>query len=311
MLKGIDISNWQAGLDIQTNKPGFVIVKATEGTSYVDKTCDGFVQTCIKNAIPFGFYHFARNGAAVTEATAFRNNTNGYEGLGIPVLDLEVNNGNDWLETWCRTYWKLTGVYPWVYLSSDYVNNKGYGTDWVREHCGLWLAGYPKRYTTYPADTKCPYNHSGWTLAAWQFTDKLTYGGMSVDGDVFYGDESAWKAYAGASANASGGSMSGSGSFGGASVSTSGDTLGPTDLWKLARRVVNGEFGAGESRKAALGSTYETVQGMVTLLMNGSDNALAQVVLTGAMGDGSTRKYILGGRYTAVQARVNVLMRRR
>ena len=102
VLKGIDISNWQAGFDISAAQPGFVIAKATEGTTYVDRYCDGFIQDCIKLDIPFGFYHFARFNDAASEAKFFYDNTKGYVGKGIPILDFEVTNTNEWLETWCR-----------------------------------------------------------------------------------------------------------------------------------------------------------------------------------------------------------------
>ena len=42
MLRGIDISNWQAGLDADAVFPNvdFVICKATEGVGFVDGYCD-------------------------------------------------------------------------------------------------------------------------------------------------------------------------------------------------------------------------------------------------------------------------------
>lgn len=45
MLKGIDISNWQGGLDLTALRGvDFAIMKATEGTSFVDPYCDPWVQ---------------------------------------------------------------------------------------------------------------------------------------------------------------------------------------------------------------------------------------------------------------------------
>lgn len=39
-LNGIDISGWQKGIDM-TKVPGdFVIIKATQGTKYVNDDCD-------------------------------------------------------------------------------------------------------------------------------------------------------------------------------------------------------------------------------------------------------------------------------
>ena len=299
MLKGIDISNWQKGFSLADTKPGFVIVKATEGLTFTDKCCDGFVQNAIKLDIPFGYYHFARSNDATKEATYFYNQTKGYTGKGIPVLDFEVLNSNSWLETWCKTYHELSGVYPLVYMNSDYINNRGYGTDWVKSHCGLWLAGYPKAYTAYPVNSTCPYKHAGWTLAAWQFTSSLAMGGMSIDGNFFYGDAMAWGKYAGSSTNASANT----------NTSVTETKLSALQVWQYARRVLNGEFGNGSARKAALGSNYDTVQSAVNMLVNGTDKALAQIVLTGTMGNGQTRKNILGSRYAKVQAQVNKLVK--
>ena len=290
VLKGIDISNHQKGFSLDTTKPDFVIVKATEGLGLVDKYCDGFVQDAIRLDIPFGYYHFARSNDPAKEATYFYDNTKNYVGKGIPILDFEVPNSNFWIEAWCKTFYQLSGVKPWFYTYSDYINNQGYGTPWIKANCGLWLAGYPRAYTGYPGPD-CPYKHTGWTLAAWQFTGSLAMGGMSVDGDFFYGDATAWAKYAGTTS---------------ASASAK---LSALEVWQHARRVLNGEFGNGAARKDALGSNYDTVQGAVNMLVNGTDKALAQIVLTGAMGNGQTRKDILGSRYNAVQAQVNKLVK--
>ena len=289
VLRGIDISNWQAGFDITTAQPGFVIAKATEGTTYVDRYCDGFIQDCLKLDIPFGFYHFARFNDAATEAKFFYDNTKGYVGKGIPILDFEVTNTNEWLETWCKTYHDLSGIYPWVYMSSDYINNRGYGTDWIKANCGLWLAGYPKSYTDYP-NIDCPYAHTGWTLAAWQFTSSLAMGGMSIDGDYFYGDRKAWNAYAGVSGD--------SGSNG------TGNGLESYSTLDLASAVIKGSYGVGADRRKALGSRYDEVQAKVNDIY-----AKANAVIKGSYGNGSTRRQKLGAEYEIVQYVVNDILK--
>ena len=289
VLKGIDVSNWQAGFDISAAQPGFVIAKATEGTTYVDRYCDGFIQDCIKHDIPFGFYHFARFNDAATEAKFFYENTRGYIGKGIPVLDFEVANSNEWLETWCKTYHDLASIYPWVYMSADYINNHGYGTDWVKSNCGLWLAGYPKSYTDYP-NVDCPYAHTGWTLAAWQFTSSLAMGGMSIDGDYFYGDRKAWNAYAGVSGD--------SGSNG------TGNGLESHSTLDLASAVIKGTYGVGADRRKALGSRYDEVQAKVNDIY-----AKANKVIKGSYGNGAARRQKLGAEYEIVQYVVNDILK--
>lgn len=249
MLKGIDISNWQRGFNLEATKPGFCIVKATEGISFVDKTCDTFVQQCIRLRIPFGFYHFARTNGGAKEARYFYTQTKNYVGKGIPVLDFEDRrNDNHYIDEFVREYHAITGVYPWVYMSSDFVNNRGYGSDYVKKNCGLWLAGYPSRATMYPTVKTCPYKHNGWTLAAWQFTDNLNIGGMHVDGNIFYGDSSAWNMYA-------------KGYIKPATAknkNTSTDLTSAIDV--IAKAVIAGKFGNGQQRKDNI---YNMVQNRV------------------------------------------------
>lgn len=289
VLKGIDISSYQRGFSLSATKPGFVIVKATEGLGLVDRCCDGFVQDAIRLGIPFGYYHFARSNDAAREATYFYNQTKNYVGKGIPILDFEVPNSSSWLETWCKTFYGLSGVKPWVYMNSDYINNRGYGTPWVKSNCGLWLAGYPRSYTSYP-DASCPYKHAGWTLAAWQFTSSLAMDGMNVDGDFFYGDKKAWSAYAGSS------NSSGSGN--------SSDSVVPGSALDLATDVIKGRYGTGQARKAALGSRYDEVQAKVNDLY-----AKANKVIKGRYGNGTTRRNMLGSEYDIVQFLVNNMLK--
>lgn len=278
ILKGIDISNHQKGFSLSATNPDFVIVKATEGLRFVDKYCDGFVQDALRLNIPFGYYHFARSNDPAKEATYFYDNTKNYVGKGIPILDFEVPNSNSWIETWCKTFYQLSGIKPWFYTYSDYINNQGYGTPWVKANCGLWLAGYPRAYTSYPGPD-CPYKHAGWTLAAWQFTNSLAMGGMSIDGDFFYGDRTAWDKY----------------------VGSGQDNASVLDL---ASATIKGEYGIGAARRATLGSRYDDVQAKVNDLY-----AKANKVIKGSYGNGTDRRNALGDEYDIVQYIVNNMLK--
>lgn len=287
VMKGIDISDWQEGFDLAAARPDFVIIKATEGLNIVDECCDGFVQEAIRLDIPFGYYHFARPNDPAAEAKYFYSNTRGYAGKGIPILDFEVPNPNSWIETWCKTFYQLSGIKPWFYTYSDCINSQGYGTAWVKANCGLWLAGYPRTYTEYPG-SDCPYRHDGWTLAAWQFTSSLAMGGMSVDGDFFYGDRRAWNAYAG---------------IDGTGDSSDGMVPGPT-LLELAADVIKGRYGNGADRRAALGSRYDEVQAKINDLYAEANN-----VIKGRYGNGTDRRNALGDEYGIVQYIVNNMLK--
>lgn len=284
VLNGIDISNWEDGFDIAkaADNVDFIILKATEGLTYTDKCFKGFADACIDNGIKFGFYHFARNVDAKKEADFFYKTTKKYTGMGIPILDLEVISSSEWIEKFCKRYHTLTGVYPWVYMSSDYVNNKGYGSSWTKKNCPLWIAGYPTRYTTYPTNTKCPYAHKGWALAAWQFTDALKMQGMSVDGSFFYGKKAKWARMCKPVTVV---------------VDKDASTL------TLAENVIKGEYGNNKKRKAALGDRYDEVQAKVNDLYKKAND-----VLKGKYGDGLTRAATLGKEYTIIQYIVNDIL---
>lgn len=130
-----------------------------------------------------------------------------------------------------------------------------------------------------------------------------------------YVDGSKWAALheriCGGAASSGGGSGSG-GSGGGPAPSG--------DVSELARRVINGEFGNGDVRKAALGSSYSAVQTRVNEMLGcgssgggsgsaGVDiDALARAVINGDYGNGEERRQRLGASYAAVQRRVNEML---
>lgn len=199
-LRFIDISNWQAGIDVMTvvknGGLGAVVVKATEGTGWVDKQCDRFVQTLLANGVPFGFYHYGRNNDASEEAEYFRASTLNYERHGIPILDWEEDQSIAWVNEFVRRYHDLTGIWPWVYGNAWRFNQ---GT--VEENCGRWIAGYPRSGITdiaYGQESDFPYEVSNGLVCAWQFSSSVRIKGYSgnLDGDVFYGDADAWNLYA-------------------------------------------------------------------------------------------------------------------
>ena len=106
--------------------------------------------------------------------------------------------------------------------------------------------------------------------------------------------------------------------LGGASgPSTSGGSSAPSgSVADLANRVIAGEFGNGDTRKAALGDRYAEVQAEVNRILNGGSTSspsvdidqMARDVIAGKYGNGDARKKVLGSNYAAVQARVNELL---
>ena len=56
-MNGIDISNWQNGINLAAVPFDFVICKATEGTHYVSPDCDRQIQQAIGLGKLVGVYH--------------------------------------------------------------------------------------------------------------------------------------------------------------------------------------------------------------------------------------------------------------
>lgn len=291
-LKGIDISSWQADLDIDSiaSYIDFCIVKATEGTTYVSQSCDKHVQQCIKKKLKWGFYHFAGGGNPEKEAEFFHRSCNGYIGIGIPVLDYEIRTTNDkeWCERFISHFYTLAKVYPMLYISasrcSDYIGS------WIPDKCGLWLAGYPQQYSTWSND-EMPYSISPWKICAiWQFTSTLHIPGYAgnLDGNIAYMDRTAWNKYA----------------------KRTTSYVQPTLSYdSLAQEIIAGNWSNGSERKKLLtnaGYDYDTAQQRVMQYYE-----RAAECTQGLWGNGWNRENALtsmGYDYKTVQMIVNDLM---
>lgn len=288
-LKGIDISNWQAGINLAAVAPkvDFVIVKATEGIGFVDKQCDKFFQEAKRLGKKLGFYHFARTNNATAEADFFYNNTKNYFGEAIPILDWEVDDSVAWVNEFVNRIHELSGVWCWVYANPWRFNQ---GT--VNLNCGRWIAGYPYAITDVAYGIKNPmpnsYKPKNGLVCAWQFTSSCRIAGYNgtLDANVFYGDVAAWDAYCGKAA------------------STSPDG----SIAELAADVMLGKYGNGDERKKKLGDRYDEIQALINEVATASVDILANNVIAGKYGNGAIRKAILGAKYNDVQARVNQLV---
>lgn len=205
-LRGIDISNHQRGLDLSKIDCDFVIIKATEGKSYVDKSCDGFFQQALSLGKKLGVYHFANNSdnTAQQEADWFIQNTRGYIGKAIPVLDWEdnVTDNVPWALEWLQRVEQAYGCKPLIYMSESVVNRH----DWspvANANYGIWVAKYRDNLPDYNYDMSKAGNMPSikyWsTMALWQWTSTGRLNGWNgnLDCNVFYGDATAWDKYVG------------------------------------------------------------------------------------------------------------------
>lgn len=206
MIRFIDISNWQGGIDLPALLPSIdgVLCKATQGTGFVDPYCDGWIQQCIITGKPWGFYHFAGDDDATEEADFFIDNCWNYFRNGIPVLDWEGvrdSSGNiifeqpvEWVNEFVERVHHATNVWPWIYANPWRFNQGG-----VNPNCGRWVASYPEvSHPTFAQaqSWKCP--DADGNVVAWQFCSDGRVSGYdkNLDCSLFYGDVDQWRAYA-------------------------------------------------------------------------------------------------------------------
>lgn len=204
MLDFIDISSYQASLDLVAVSSSIqgVIVKATEGTSYVNPYCDRHYQQAKSANLLRGFYHFAGSGDPLAEAAFFYRNAMGYLHDGIPVLDWEGNQAVDWVNRFVRQFHDLTGIWPWIYANPWRFNQGG-----VESDCARWVASYPEvAHPTFAqaASWKCP--DADGNVVAWQFCSDGRVSGYNanLDCSVYYGDRESWLRYADSNPSAGG-----------------------------------------------------------------------------------------------------------
>lgn len=204
MLNFIDISSYQGVLDLVAVSSSIqgVIVKATEGTSYVNPYCDRHYRQAKSANLLRGFYHFAGSDDPLAEAAFFYRNVMGYLHDGIPVLDWEGNQAVDWVNRFVRQFRNLTGIWPWIYANPWRFDQGG-----VELNCARWVASYPEvAHPTFAqaASWKCP--GADGNVVAWQFCSdgRLSGYNANLDCSVYYGDGESWLRYAGFNALAGG-----------------------------------------------------------------------------------------------------------
>lgn len=304
-LKGIDISNHQRGLDLSKIDCDFVIIKATEGKSHVDQYCDGFFQQALSLGKKLGVYHFANNSdnTAKQEADWFINNTRGYIGKAIPVLDWEddVTDNVPWALEWLQRVEQAYGCKPLIYMSESVVNRY----DWspvANANYGIWVAKYRDNLPDYNYDMSKAGNMPSikyWsTMALWQWTSTGRLNGWNgnLDCDVFYGDAAAWDKYVGS----------------GSSSNTPSNPTTPQQPQRLsneemAKKVIAGEYGDYPERKTRLeaeGYNYEAIQKIVNQAYASSSSYQTYIVKSGDTLSGIGSKF--GVSYQKIAADNNI-----
>lgn len=196
-LYGVDISAFQAGIDVRRlAAEGFswIEAKVSEGDYYTDHTWPTVRDAATQAGIPIIGYHYA-NASCAPAAQVQTWLGNG--GPNVCMLDFEDHSGT------ISDYWTLVNAFnaagvtvalsyipQWYWeqigspdlsqvpglIASNYLGGTGFASDLYAAAGGDSGHGW------------APYG--GASPVMWQFTDRASVAGMSVDADAFKGSQS-------------------------------------------------------------------------------------------------------------------------
>ena len=185
----VDVYSGSADSIIQDAHAQGVIVKATQGTGYINPRCNRQWDLAGQLGKLRGLYHYAGGGNPEAEAQFFINNIKNYVGQGILILDWESYQNSAWGDTnWSLRFvtevHRLTGVWPLIYVQESAL----WQVANCAKYCGVWVAKYASM-TWYSWDLPNMNVSSG----AFQFLTGWQYTGGDMDRSIFYLDENGWK----------------------------------------------------------------------------------------------------------------------
>ena len=194
-VKGVDVSSYQGDIDwdvLASQEIDFAYIKATEGSSTVDRCFEANWNNSSNTDLRIGAYHFfSFESSGENQAKLFCDTVKAVSNMLPPVIDVEfygrfhgaddidVDAVKKELRSMVDILTEHYGVKPIVYVSSETYNLI------VRDDfpdCGLW---YRSVYGPVPKDVK-------WTI--WQYSNRHVLKGYSgtercIDMNVFAEDQ--------------------------------------------------------------------------------------------------------------------------
>lgn len=300
-MNGIDISNWQNGINLDTVPYDFIIAKATQGKTYVSPDCARQVEQARARGKLFGVYHYIDGSGAIGEADFFIDNIKNWVGEGMLCLDWESNQNSAWgnedyLRQVAQRVIDRTGIPPVIYVQQSRMAQVKPIADAL--NCALWIAQYANMNATGYQDA--PWNEGAYSCAIRQYSSCGRLSGYSgnLDLNKAYMDAAAWKKYA----NPSGGASAPSPAPSKPSASApSGSTL------DLVYHIVTNDIN-GDARRDYCGSRYDDVQGFINDTHDASASTLAKWIRAGKYGNNPVRQTVIeacGGKYREAQDIIN------
>lgn len=184
----VDVYSGSSDSIIRDSHAQGVIVKATQGTSYVNPRCNHQYELAGQLGKLRGLYHYAGGGNPEAEAQYFINNIKNYVGKAVLILDWESYQNASWGNTsWARQFvdevHRLTGVWCLIYVQESAL----WQVANCAKDCGVWVAKYASmNWNSWTLPDMSVSSGAFACLTGWQFT------GGDMDRSIFYLDANAW-----------------------------------------------------------------------------------------------------------------------
>jgi len=205
-MNGIDIASYQTGINLEAVPCDFIIIKATQGTTYTNPDFNrAYNQARGANKL-LGVYHYAGGGGAIAEAEFFLSKVKECVGEAILILDWErgdnpnFDNPGD-AKQWLDHVYKITGVKPLIYMSKSVTRQFEWKSVAIAG-CGLWVAQYANNASTGYQETPWTdnYGHGAWAAPViFQYSSNGRLAGWNgnLDINLAYVDRNGWNLLAG------------------------------------------------------------------------------------------------------------------
>lgn len=197
-VRGVDVSHYQGEIDwpvLARQNIDFAYVKATEGSSHVDRKFQQNWEAMGKTGLSIGVYHFfSFDSPGKTQADNFIAQVERVEGMLAPVVDVEYYGDKKQnppqpdalrreLDVFLNELYAYYGTVPVIYSTEDV---------WEQ-----YLQGYEQTYPLWIRNvfTK-PKINARWTF--WQYTNRARLKGYRgdetfIDVNVFSGSRAEWE----------------------------------------------------------------------------------------------------------------------
>ena len=259
MLNGIDVASYQTGLDPAKVPCDFVIVKATQGTTYINPDFRRMADAVLAAGKLLAIYHYGSGGNPISEANFFLDIVKPYIGKAVLALDWEKDQNPAFGKSdvdWCKKFLDhvkdKTGVISFIYMSKD-MGCRSRNWSAVAKDYPLWGAQYANNdisgYQSKPWTSAAPWG--AWSkVTIFQYTShgRLPGWGRDLDLDLAYMDAGDWKNRA-------------------ASKPVKDPFPGKSDM-DLAVEILFNAHGVDDVRKKKLGTRWSGAQSEVEKLLN-------------------------------------------